>query len=242
MADSRPSGNFMKIKQLRYSADNLGYLICTQKSAMAIDGGAVNAIVTYIEAQGLQLKYVTQTHSHPDHVAGNQALLKQSDAVYLDHKALLGRQTIELDGEKIKVFATPGHTVDSVSFHLDNILITGDTLFNGTVGNCFTGDLKRFYQSIKKLMAFPGDTIIYAGHDYVEYSMAFAKIVEPLNKDVDTFLQNYNPDHVFSTLAEELKVNPFLRFNEKDMISVLKEKGLAVETEYERWEAVMSLD
>jgi hydroxyacylglutathione hydrolase len=122
------------------------------------------------------------------------------------------------------------------------VLITGDTLFNGTVGNCFSGDLKRFYDSIKLLMGFPGETIIYAGHDYVLESMAFAKNLEPDNHDIDLFLKKYDPDHVFSTMDEEMKINPYLRFNESKIITLLEEKGLPVATEYERWESLMSIE
>ena len=122
------------------------------------------------------------------------------------------------------------------------MLITGDTLFNGTVGNCFSGDLKRFYDSIKLLMGFPGETIIYAGHDYVQESMAFAKNLEPDNRDIDLFLKKYDPEHVYSTIDEELKINPYLRFNESKIITLLKSKGLPVATEYERWESLMSIE
>jgi hydroxyacylglutathione hydrolase len=139
------------------------------------------------------------------------------------------------------VYHTPGHTGDSVTFHAGNFLVTGDTLFNGTVGNCFSGDLSAFYNSVKKLISFPEDTVIYAGHDYVEYSMSFARLIEPGNVDIDIFLKKYNPEEVSSTIGDELKVNPYVRFNDSKMISVLKGKGLPVSTEFERWESLMSL-
>ncbi|OQW98815.1 MAG: hydroxyacylglutathione hydrolase, partial [Desulfobacteraceae bacterium A6] len=55
------------------------------------------------------------------------------------------------------------------------------------------------------------------------------------------FLKKYNPEHVFSKLEDELRVNPYLRFNDSKMISVLKGRGLSVSTEFERWESLMSL-
>jgi len=54
-------------------------------------------------------------------------------------------------------------------------------------------------------------------------------------------LKKYNAGHVFSKLEDEMKVNPYLRFNDSKMISVLKERGLPVATEFERWESIMSL-
>lgn len=234
-------GIILNIKQFRYSSDNLGYLLYAEKSAIAIDGGAVDQIFSFAGQNGLKIEYVTNTHSHPDHTMGLKSLLGKSGAVYLDHNTLPAKGFIGLDGEKIDVYHTPGHTDDSISFHAGNFLITGDTLFNGTVGNCFSGDLFAFYNSIKRLISFPKDTIIYAGHDYVDYSMSFARLIEPGNGNIDIFLQKYNPEHVCSTLEDELKVNPYLRFNDSKMISVLKEKGLPVSTEFERWESLMSL-
>lgn len=104
----------MNIKQFRYNADNLGYLVYGDTSA------------------------------------------------------------IDIDGENIQVFHTPGHTSDSVCFYYDHVLISGDTLFNGKVGRCFTGDYNEFLQSIKTLLALHCETVVYAGHDYVEEYMAFA--------------------------------------------------------------------
>lgn len=231
----------MKVKQFRYSSDNLGYLVYGERTAVAIDGGAAGKILSFLEARGLTLKYVTNTHGHMDHTVGNRALLEGSGALFLDNKHLLDMKSIELDGEKIRVFHTPGHTRDSVTFHFGNVLITGDTLFNGKVGRCFSGDLKGFYDSVKFLMEFPGETIVYAGHDYVEEYMAFARQLEPDNPHIDKFLEKYDPAHVDSTLEEEFKINPFLRFNEQTIVSLLKDRGLPASSEYERWESLISL-
>lgn len=231
----------MNIRQFQYASDNLGYLLHGDRSALAIDGGAVDAILRYVDQNGLKLTHVTHTHLHPDHTSGTRELLDRSGAELLDGEFLNTHAELELDGMTLRVYATPGHTDDSMTFHAGNCLITGDTLFNGTVGNCFSGDLKAFYRSVKFLMAFPGDTVIYAGHDYLKYAMSFSRIIEPDNPDIDPYLQAYDPSHVFSHLADELKVNPYLRFNNDRFIEVLRKKNLPVATEYERWESVMSL-
>lgn len=232
----------MKVKQFRYSEDNLGYLVYSEKSAIAIDGGAVDEIVDFINTNNLDLKYITNTHSHMDHTVGNFALAKRYiSSKHLDNKLLIDRDIIELDKEKIKIFKTPGHTLDSVCFYIPGILITGDTLFNGKLGRCFSGDLKKFYNSVKLLMKYSDDTIIYAGHDYVEEYMDFAQNIEPDNKYIDIFIEKYDPCHVYSTLKDEFQINPHLRFNDSKMISILKAKGLSVETEYLRFQSVMAL-
>jgi len=190
----------MAIRQFRYSSDNLGYLVYGDKTALAIDGGAVRAMMDFVEKHHLRLKYVTNTHKHPDHTAGTGDLVKLSGGEYLSREMLLKAGLVVIDDLKIEVIDTPGHTEDSLCFAAEDYLVTGDTLFNGTVGNCFSDDLKAFYESVKKLLAYPTDTRIYAGHDYVKYAMAFAKIVEPENKAIDAFLKKYAAAHIVSTL------------------------------------------
>ena len=231
----------MHIAQFRYATDNLGYLLYGTRSALAIDGGAPAAIHAFVKKQGLRLKWVTNTHGHADHTSGNQALIETSDAAYIEPMELTRRQHLEIDGETVRILYTPGHTADSITLAADGLLITGDTLFNGTVGNCFSGDIEGFYHSIKTLMAFPENTFIYAGHDYVGYSMRFARIIESDNSDIHGYLKRFDPDLVRSTLADEMRVNPYLRFNHPQMIAILEDRGFPVDTEYKRWTSMMEL-
>lgn len=213
-----------KFKQFRYSLDNFSYLIYDQNRAVAIDAGAVDQILDFLKIHNLELQYVINTHSHADHTSGNQALLKCTKAVYLDYQTLCAQKKIILSGSTcINILQTPGHTMDSLTFHADKLLFSGDTLFNGTVGNCFSGDLKSFFKSIQLLLTFPDDTLIYSGHDYVQDAMSAARIFEPDNPDIDNFLKTYQPEGpVYSSLKMEKRINPFLKL-----------------TSYERWEALM---
>jgi hydroxyacylglutathione hydrolase len=232
----------LKVKQFRYNSDNLSYLIYGGNHALAIDGGAIKEIFSFMENQKLNLLFVTNTHRHPDHTSGNSALLDRSNARLLRYEEIINTGGVGLEGQTINIYKTPGHTDDSICFHVDSILVAGDTLFNGTVGNCFSGNLKNFYYSIKKIMILPVDTIVYAGHDYVHDAMNFARKLEPDNKYIDVFLNNYRSEHIFSTLRDEMKVNPYLRFNEKSIIGLLKKNGLPYHTEWERWQSLMSIE
>ena len=231
----------LNIEQFRYG-DNLACLIFGKTEAMAIDGGAWQEILAFLETNNLTLKFVTNTHQHYDHTQGNEHLLRKTKAKYLNSSTLTDNQEIIINGEAVVVYRTPGHTSDSICFHTGTILVTGDTLFNGTVGNCFSGDQKSFYQSIKRLMTLPDDTKIYAGHDYIRDSLAFAKHLEPDNKEIDRFWNSYDPDYVYSTLADERKINPYLRFNEEPIINLLKANDLPHTTEWERWASLMSIE
>jgi hydroxyacylglutathione hydrolase len=232
----------LNIEQFRYSADNLSYLIYGKRDAIAIDGGAGEEIISFLKNNGLTLAIVTNTHQHFDHTSGNDYLLEATKAKFLDFADLADKKEIQIDKEKILVYRTPGHSADSVCFHAGNFLISGDTLFNGTIGNCFTGDLKGFYLSVKRLMSLPDETKIYAGHDYVRDSLAFARRLEPDNKDIDSFRSSYDADHVVSTMADERRINPYLRFNEEPIIRLLQKNGLPNTTEWECWQSLMSIE
>lgn len=232
----------MKVRQFRYAADNFGYLLYGDRSALAIDGGAAKEMLAFVKARGLVLTHVANTHGHGDHTGGNRDLLAGSPAAFIDNRTLREQRALMLDGEKIDIFHTPGHTLDSVCFKAGGVMITGDTLFNGTVGNCFSGDLTAFHRSIKMLMAFSGDTVVYAGHDYVAESMRFARHLEPENTAIDPYLGKIDSHHVFSTLGEEMQVNPYLRFNAPGIIAFLEQKKLPAATEIERWTSLMQIE
>ena len=231
----------MKIRQFKYSRDNFAYIAYNNKEAIAIDGGATSEILSFLEENNITLTVVTNTHSHQDHTCGNQTLLEKTNARLIQISELKNTNQIEVGGETLHVHHTPGHTNDSFVFYFENILISGDTLFNGTIGNCFSEDYKSYFNSIKFLMGFPQETTVYAGHDYVAESMTFAKIIEPENSSINSYLDNYNPKHVNSTLKDEFQVNIYLRFNNERLISLLTKKELPVETEYDRWLSVMNL-
>ena len=230
------------IRQFRYGADNLGYVIHGQRSALIVDGGAAAEILRYTEGKGLEVSLVGNTHGHADHTPGNAVLLQKTGAKYLAPGLLKDGSRISLGDETVGIMRTPGHTEDSICFLAGTCLISGDTLFNGTIGNCFSGDLQAFYRTVKALMALPPETIVYAGHDYVRDSIAFARKLETENRDLDSFLARYDPRHVFSTINEEFRINPYFRFNAKPMIDLLRRRNLPVATEEERWRSLMSIE
>ncbi len=231
----------LNIEQFRYG-DNFAYLLYGTKEAMAVDGGAWQEILGFLEKYNLTLKYVTNTHRHFDHTPGDEHLLAKTGAKYLNCTRFADNEKIVLDDGEVVVYRTPGHSRDSVCFHTSDILITGDTLFNGTVGNCFSGDLQGFFNSIVRLMALPDEARVFAGHDYVRDSLAFARHLEPQNKDIEDFMENHEPGFLFSTMAQERRINPYLRFNEKPVIELIKSRRLPHATAWERWHSLMTME
>ncbi|NPU83265.1 MAG: MBL fold metallo-hydrolase [Syntrophaceae bacterium] len=233
----------MNVEQFRYSADNLAYLVWNETGAVAVDGGAAEDIRGFLAERNLPLLYVTNTHRHYDHTLGNEALLALPGARFMDPGSLPDGGDIELGSEAVRVHRTPGHTEDSVCFQAGSALLTGDTLFNGTVGNCFSGDLLGFLGSVRRLMAFPVETMILAGHDYVRDALLFARKLDPSSLPaLEAYWRTYDPAFVCSSLREERSMNPYLRFNDPGIVAVLRERGLPRATEEERWLSLMSIE
>ncbi|MCF6246964.1 MAG: MBL fold metallo-hydrolase [Desulfobacula sp.] len=229
----------MKIKQFRYATDNLGYLVYAQGIGIAIDAGAVDGTIKFAKLNGVQIKYVTNTHSHHDHTPGNERLLKATNAVFIDCKKIKRDKAIAIGDAVLNIIPTPGHTDDSISFVTDNFMVTGDTLFNGTIGNCFSGDLHAFFNSLKRLVSYLPDTQVFAGHDYVVESLGIAKQIEPENKFIKHHFDSYNSSFIVSTIKDELNINPYIRFNAPGIIKKLEDKNLPVLTEFDRFKSIM---
>lgn len=72
---------------------------------------------------------------------------------------------------EIQVMHTPGHTPACVTYLIGNAAFVGDTLFMpdyGTARSDFPGgSAEELYRSIRKILALPGDTRIFVGHDYL---------------------------------------------------------------------------
>lgn len=166
------------------------------KEAMVIDPGyESNEIVKFIKGNELNLKYIYLTHCHFDHIMGAVWLKEQIDApiscldkeeencndenITMGKVAILKSITVKIDkvffendeiqigNLNFKVIHTPGHTSGSSCLYGDGILISGDTLFNGTYGRCDlpTGNIQDIIKAIKtKLFILPDSTIVYPGH------------------------------------------------------------------------------
>ena len=59
------------------------------------------------------------------------------------------------------------------------------------------------------------------------------------NPHIDLFLEAYDPAKVVSTLNDEMRVNPYLRFNTPALISLMEKNDLPVGSEYDRWCSIM---
>ncbi len=172
----------MFFEQIHKNGDNFSYVVADEAvRETAVIDSSYNAgeIARIIRTQGFRLKYIVDTHGHPDHIAGDEALRAGfATAKTVAYKLSKTKPDLPVDdGEilkvgsvRIKVISTPGHTQDSICLLInDTILLTGDTLFVGECGRTDMpgGDSEKMYDSLfNKLMKLNDAVLVYPGHDY----------------------------------------------------------------------------
>ncbi|WP_455380499.1 MBL fold metallo-hydrolase [Acidihalobacter prosperus] len=130
-----------------------------------------------INELGLKLRYILETHIHADHVTGAaelrqntgaQIVLGSSTGVHCADKLINDGESITVGNETLIAMATPGHTRGCTSYLWQDRVFTGDTLLIGSCGRTDfqQGDAGQLYDSLQRLMALPGETLVYPAHDY----------------------------------------------------------------------------
>ncbi len=167
----------------------------THDCAIVDPGGSFKYIDERIVALGLNPKMILLTHGHADHIGAAQELkdkynipvyVHQLDAelikkpelnfsyeifrknISIDYDVLLSDgQIIELGELKINVIHTPGHTRGGVCFKIDDVILSGDTLFERSIGRTDFpgGSMEAIINSIvNKLFIYNDDVRVYPGH------------------------------------------------------------------------------
>jgi hydroxyacylglutathione hydrolase len=169
----------------------------TNEAILIDPGEQIDDILTEVEKSGLNITKIVNTHTHIDHVAGAEEVKKALGVGFYIHpeeepvlRALpesamrfpqFGDVTvpeiegyieegdeIEIGNLRAKVLHTPGHTWGSICLLIDDQVISGDTLFAGSVGRVdLTGgtSMRELVRSIKtKLMALPDSYDVHPGH------------------------------------------------------------------------------
>jgi hydroxyacylglutathione hydrolase len=179
--------------------------------AFSTEAEGKKTVLQLIETNGLDAKYVINTHGHADHSSGNGVVKKATGALILIHELdapLLGvseqewvsmfgirltsppadetlheGDTITIGTVRLSVLHTPGHTPGGISLIGTNCVFVDDTLFNGSIGRT----------------DFPGGS--------------YKQIINSIKQKLATLPDNYTvyPGHgSTTTIAEEKRNNPFL--------------------------------
>ena len=198
------------------------YLVCceeTRKGLIIDPGGNDDDVIKACKDENIDVKYIVNTHGHPDHVCGNGAIKSATGASIVMHEedadffarsdidqffSSLGLtpsppvdikvkdgDTIKIGNVSLEVILTPGHTPGGICLYSPPHLFTGDTLFVGAVGRTDFpgGDTNTLLTSLKKRLL-------------------------PLPAETIVW-----PGHGYgglrSTIGEESRTNPYLGFARK---------------------------
>lgn len=160
---------------------------------------SADALLAAVEARGLTLVYVLETHAHADHLSAADYIRGKSGA-----KIVIGARIVEVQKTFVPVFEadlaadgsafdvlmnegdvlplgdltigalhTPGHTPACLTYLIGDAAFVGDTLFMPDYGTARAdfpgGDARTLYRSIRKVLALPPQTRVFVGHDYLPH-------------------------------------------------------------------------
>lgn len=173
------------------------YILESGSEAVIVDpGDEPERIFRFVKELKATPTNIVATHTHFDHVLGVEYLRRVFKSLFLIHRDdlpilesmqnrvrlfmgfevppppktdgfLKDGDSLKLGNETIRVLHTPGHSPGSISLSGDGYVLTGDALFNQSIGRTDLpgGDLKTLTHSIReKLFELDDDTIVYPGH------------------------------------------------------------------------------
>ncbi len=164
-------------------------------TAVVIDpGDEAERIIRFVKSHDLAVKAIWLTHGHFDHVEAvlplkeafscpvvackaEQTLLADPmlnlSGHFTDRTVSLAADTYYTEGdtflfdrETVTVLHTPGHTTGSCCYLLGDMLFSGDTLFQSSIGRTDfpTGDIAAMQKSLRRLATLEGNPTVYPGH------------------------------------------------------------------------------
>ena len=234
----------MKIQIISCLQDNYSYLIVDEENntACVIDPSEADPIIEYLEKNKIKLKFILNTHHHYDHVGGNQRLKEKYGASVVGYKGDQGRipqidilvddqETWINENFEAKIIYIPGHTLGHICFYFykEESVFTGDTLFSLGCGRIFEGTYSQMFDSLMKLKELPQNTKVYCGHEYTKKNSDFCLTHDANNEKlktkinfIDEKLKSGLPT-IPSTIKDELECNIFLRSNNVETFSKLRD-------------------
>ena len=163
--------------------------------ALMIDPGEeAERLLSAAEELGVQIEAILLTHCHFDHIGAVAPVARATGAPvycpeierplltdimswvppgfgpfesYEPEHTVAGGERLHLAGLDIDVISTPGHSPGHVTYAVPGALLSGDVVFQGSVGRVDLpgGDWGTLERSIEGLLkAFPAETVVYPGH------------------------------------------------------------------------------
>jgi hydroxyacylglutathione hydrolase len=211
--------------------DNYVWLVHDKDSGetVAVDPSVAEPVLEAAAARGWTITQVWNTHWHPDHTGGNNAIRAatgctitgpaEAERVSKLDRIVAGGDRARIGAIEAELIDIPAHTAGHVCFHLPQaqVAFTGDTLFAMGCGRLFEGTAAQMHANMQRLAALPPETRIYCGHEYTLANGAFALSVEPDNEVLVQRVAEVREQRARgevtlpTTIALERATNPFMR-------------------------------
>ncbi|HSK91616.1 MAG TPA: MBL fold metallo-hydrolase [Euzebyales bacterium] len=216
---------------------NRSYVVGDGASAVVVDPPRdIDRIAAVVDARGLRVTHVLETHIHNDYVSGGLELSRRTGARYVvaagedvpyDHHPVDDGDEIVSGRLRLRALHTPGHTPRHLSYVLFEgrrpaAVFTGGSMLFGTVGrtdlidDARTDELTRAqYRSARRLAGLPADVTVHPTHGFGSFCSSTA------GTDADA-----------STIGDEQRHNTALTTDDEDAFVALITGGLGAYPRY----------
>ena len=195
-----------------------------------IDPAVAEPVLAAAAERGWTIGQIWNTHWHPDHIGGNDAIKATTGAI-VSAPAAEAAKIPSLDvalaeGDEVRlgaivgqVIEVPAHTAGHIAIHLpdEHVVFVGDTLFAMGCGRLFEGSPAQMFANMKRLEALPPETRVYCAHEYTQSNGRYALVAEPGNAAIRARMDAVDAARargeatVPTTIALERATNPFMR-------------------------------
>jgi len=227
-------------------SDNYIWVLHDATSAVVVDPGETDGVLSYLRCHGLRVEAILVTHHHADHTGGAEALRQATGArliapagEWLDARCerVQAGSVLTLLDFTWRVLQVPGHTTGHVAYVAERAvgtndpdlwLFCGDTLFSGGCGRLFEGTPAQMLASLDTLAALPDHTQVCCTHEYTLSNLRFARAVDPDNAALADWesqcLTRRAQGHptLPSHMARERAINPFLRVRQPALVAAAR--------------------
>ncbi len=228
----------LQVHQFPCLSDNYGFLLHDPDSGetACIDTPDGDEYLKQAKAKGWRITQIWNTHWHPDHAGGNEAIKAATGCTIVapagDAEKIAGIDRQLRDGDvatlgahEARVIDVGGHTLGHIAYHLPDsgIAFVGDSVFALGCGRMFEGTAPQFWESLTRIKQLPDDTTLYCAHEYTKANAKFALHADPHNETLQAYAEEIERKRAAGKptvpfpLGRELGTNPFLRADDPAM-------------------------